>query len=97
MFTLFAGVNVSHPMPYTTSGIGGPCPAGFYCPQQTEDPLPCPNTTYRDATNGAAPADCIPCKPGMYCGSVNLTDASGPCQAGFFCLTGNNVPNPDGK
>lgn len=39
-------------MPGVSSGIGGPCPPGYYCPEQTEDPIPCPNGTYRDALGG---------------------------------------------
>ena len=48
-FTIFmTGVNVSDPTNATSSGIGGPCPTGHYCPQQTTDPFPCANGTYLD-------------------------------------------------
>lgn len=92
----FQGVNVSTPTDATTTGIGGPCPAGFYCPQQTEDPIACPNGTYRDAIMGTNPTDCLDCKLGQYCGSTNLSDSTGPCWPGFYCYRGNNVPNPTG-
>lgn len=39
-------------MPGVSSGVGGPCPEGYYCPIQTEDPIPCPNATYRDTLGG---------------------------------------------
>ena len=90
------GVNVSTPTYDTTSGIGGPCPPGSYCLVGTEDPTPCPNTTYRDTEGAAKLADCIPCKLGHCCGSENLTDATAPCQKGFYCYRGNNVPDPTG-
>ena len=90
----YVGVNVSSPTPETTSGIGGPCPAGYYCPEQTENPAPCPNTTYRPDILGEALYDCWPCKLGHYCATENMTDATGPCDPGFFCLRGNAEPNP---
>lgn len=43
-----------------------PCPRGYYNP----DPL----TQSLDS--------CLPCPPGHYCGQENLTQASGPCDAG---------------
>ena len=91
------GTSVATPTPATSTGDGGPCPAGFYCPVQTEDPIPCPNTTYRDVQGGAALSDCLLCPQGQYCGSSNLTTPSGPCDPGFFCLDGSNVPNPAGR
>lgn len=91
------GVNVSTPTAATTSGIGGPCPPGFYCPLQTEDPIPCPNGTYRDTSQGAKKDDCWPCKLGEYCGSEGLTNGTGPCAKGFYCYRGNNVPTPLGE
>ena len=88
---------MSNPTEDTTSGIGGPCPTGYYCPQQTEDPIPCPNGTYRDVIRGEKLSDCIACKLGSYCGSTNLSDVSGPCDPGFYCIRGSKVPNPEGK
>ena len=41
------GVDVGTPTNETSTGYGGPCPTGFYCPIQTEDPTPCPTGTYR--------------------------------------------------
>lgn len=48
-----------------------PCPRGYYNP----DPL----TQSLDS--------CLPCPPGHYCGQENLTQASGPCDAGAFPKT----------
>ena len=88
---------MSHPTEDTSTGIGGPCPTGYYCPEQTEDPIPCPNGTYRDVLRGEQPSDCIACKLGSYCGSSNLSDVSGPCDPGFYCIRGSKVPNPEGN
>lgn len=33
-----------------SSGEGGPCPTGHYCPQATADPLPCPQGTFSNLT-----------------------------------------------
>ena len=52
--------------------------------------------TNRDAILGEDEFDCIACKLGQYCGNVNLTDATGPCDAGYFCLRGAKEPNPTG-
>ena len=90
------GVNVSTPTNETTSGIGGPCPAGHYCPLQTEDPIMCSNGTYRDIEFGNSTADCWPCKLGQFCATEGLTDATGPCDPGFYCKRGSAVPNPLG-
>ena len=91
------GTNVSNPTPETTSGIGGPCPMGFYCPEKTEDPVMCPNGTFRDLIMGESSSDCFACSNGMYCAGSNLTLPTGPCSAGFYCLRGNNEPMPNGK
>lgn len=90
------GVNISSPTPDTTSGIGGPCPAGFYCPLGTHTPEPCLNGTYSDRTLLESAEDCDPCDLGMYCGTYNLTEPEGPCDPGFYCNYGASYPNPNG-
>lgn len=45
-----------------------PCPRGYYNPDQLTQSLD----------------GCLPCPPGHYCGQENLTQASGPCDAGVF-------------
>lgn len=45
-----------------------PCPRGYYNPDQLTQSLD----------------GCLPCPPGHYCGQENLTQASGPCDAGAF-------------
>lgn len=53
-----------------------PCPRGYYNP----DPL----TQSLDS--------CLPCPPGHYCGQENLTQVSGPCEAGVFPAAHGDVP-----
>ena len=91
-------MNVSQPTPATTSGVGGPCPAGRYCPAQTSDPTNlCPVGTYRDVEYGAQLSDCFDCTLGNYCGMQGLANVSGPCSPGFYCLVGSDSPTPTGE
>ncbi|XP_070551430.1 uncharacterized protein [Ptychodera flava] len=90
------GNNVSNPTPETTAGIGGPCPAGFFCVQGTHTPQPCPNGTFSAVTHLEAIDECTPCDLGTYCGDANLTQPTGPCDPGFYCLRGASYPNPIG-
>ena len=53
-----------------------PCPRGYYNP----DPL----TQSLDS--------CLPCPPGHYCGQENLTQVSGPCEAGMFPSAHGDIP-----
>ncbi|XP_068098133.1 platelet endothelial aggregation receptor 1-like [Hyperolius riggenbachi] len=36
----------------------------------------------------------VPCTPGKYCASRELSAESGRCEAGFYCTRGSSVPNP---
>lgn len=58
-------------------GIGGLCPAGMYCPEETEDPLGCPAGTFSNVTGLKSSAECQFCSYGKYCGERNLTLPSG--------------------
>ena len=39
--------------------------------------------------------ECRHCDGGMYCESPNATSVSGPCDPGYYCTEGSNVPNPE--
>lgn len=41
-----SGVNTSEPGSSPSSGDGGICPPGHYCPVKTGEPVPCPKGTY---------------------------------------------------
>ena len=82
-----------------TPGVGargdaGPCPAGSYCPQKTGEPQKCPIGHYSNMTHLKNSSDCELCQYGHYCGEPGLTNYSGPCDPGFYCRRGSEVPNP---
>nr|XP_023478367.1 neurogenic locus notch homolog protein 4-like [Equus caballus] len=66
-----------------------PCPAGFFCPRGTKyaTQFPCPRGYYNPDPLTQSLDSCLPCPPGHYCGQENLTQASGPCDAGWFCVS----------
>lgn len=76
-----------------STGVSGPCPPGSYCLQQTSSPTPCPRGTYSNTTKLEAETECSDCPYGLYCGELGLTEPSGPCEAGFYCLLGAQSPN----
>ncbi|XP_019363984.1 PREDICTED: multiple epidermal growth factor-like domains protein 11 [Gavialis gangeticus] len=41
-------------------------------------------------------SSCTLCPPGYHCSSAGLTSPSGPCSAGFYCLSGASSPSPAG-
>ena len=77
----------------SNTGTAAPCPEGHYCPQKTGTPLKCPLGTYSNVTHLTAASECTPCEYGQFCGAIGLTEPSGPCWAGFFCLRGAQSPN----
>ena len=78
-----------------TSTTYAACPRGFYCPEGTGiDLMPCPAGTYSNQTGLSGSSECTSCDGGMYCGSINATEVSGPCIAGYFCTSGNARPAP---
>lgn len=74
-------------------GVAGPCPTGHYCPAHTETPVKCPEGTFNKVTMLTGAIECTDCVFGMYCGEEGLTEPSGECWAGFFCLEGAKYPN----
>ena len=46
---------------------------------------------------GKDSSDCFDCKLGQYCNGWNLSEPTGPCMAGYYCLRGNVEPNPTGN
>ena len=72
------------------------CPEGHYCLANTEfsKQYPCPNGTYNNRTNLQSESDCLACSPGYYCGEPGLVIPSGPCSAGFYCLSGAKEASP---
>ena len=83
------GASVPRPMDGLTGDI---CPVGYYCPEGTLGPVPCPPGTFGPKNGTAAVEECEPCTPGMYCESAALVFPTGPCPARFFCPEGTDVP-----
>jgi len=70
------------------------CPAGFFCPEGSATPVPCPNGTYSGSlfrlTNSSA---CLNCTAGFFCPQASR-QPEGPCHAGFFCGRGSHEARP---
>lgn len=43
------------------------CPAGFFCPSGTPDPVPCPAGAYSSETGNTHQNNCTICTPGYFC------------------------------
>jgi hypothetical protein len=79
------------------------CPAGSYCPGNTNSPIPCNAGTYCPA-GSAAPISCVvgnfcpagsasasSCAAGFYCPDTSSQLA---CTASYFCPVGSVAPTP---
>ena len=72
-----------------TDGVTGDvCPVGFYCPQQSDQPTPCPDATYMNHTGASV---CYDCPDGYKCTRGDIAE---PCPQGYYCpqSTGLAIP-----
>ncbi|KAL7831753.1 hypothetical protein AOLI_G00293010 [Acnodon oligacanthus] len=83
-----AGINFKNPDGNFSTGVGGACPIGHYCPEGTSLPLPCPPGTFSNSLYITELSGCSSCPAGLFCGSMGLSRPSGPCQEGFYCPSG---------
>ena len=68
------------------------CPAGHYClAGTTNNPTPCPITTFRVLRGGRQLSDCTSCPAGSVCPSLAALSPE-PCPEGFFCPAGVSIP-----
>ncbi|XP_054650319.1 uncharacterized protein si:dkey-103g5.4 isoform X2 [Dunckerocampus dactyliophorus] len=83
------------------------CQAGFYCPQGSVTPVPCPKGTYGASTDAISMSSCLRCPPQHYCPKSGLS-APLPCgpaakqplsgQETCLCLgEGQSFQSSDGK
>ena len=72
------------------SVVGGICPPGYYCPQNSAVPTPCSAGTFSNGTRQTTAASCFPCTSGHYCASQGLTRETGLCAAGYYCPRGSS-------
>ncbi|XP_032305021.1 zonadhesin-like isoform X2 [Coturnix japonica] len=72
------------------------CPAGHYCPNGTENPMPCPPGSFSAVRGLQAEEQCQPCPAGRYCSRAGLFDLAQTslCNAGYVCLEGSSAPCP---
>ncbi|KAF6036715.1 hypothetical protein EB796_004987 [Bugula neritina] len=80
---------------HSTTGTpdGSDLTEGFYCPEGSDWPLPCPQGTYSDQTGLHNMSDCFLCDGGEYCAAFNMTSTSGNCTRGFYCTGAETVDN----
>ena len=80
----------------TTYPADLPCPQGHYCEEGTEfsTQFPCPSGTFSNRNRLSHVDECLLCLNGTYCFQPGLSEVSGPCSAGYFCLEGAITPNP---
>lgn len=71
------------------------CPVGSYCTEGSPLPTPCPAGTTLTTENNEDESDCDACDAGYYCPqNATSTGEKLPCDAGFVCTGGADVPNP---
>ena len=93
MQLFFTGSDTATPEVVNGTGIAGPCTPGSYCPEQSATPTECPLGTYSNSSKLSASTQCLNCTYGNYCGALGLTEPSGPCDPGFYCLIGAESAN----
>ena len=74
--------------------MGKTCPEGSYCPGGGINPFPCPRGTFSNTEGLFNVSTCELCTTGQYCVSDGLTEPTGLCDAGHYCLLGAIVSNP---
>eukprot|EP00826_Nyctotherus_ovalis_P005006 TRINITY_DN11111_c0_g1_i6.p1 TRINITY_DN11111_c0_g1~~TRINITY_DN11111_c0_g1_i6.p1 ORF type:complete len:223 (+),score=62.80 TRINITY_DN11111_c0_g1_i6:73-741(+) len=70
------------------------CKAGYYCPERTSVPIPCPSSTFSPRTGLKSDAECEPCTPGHYCDGTGRQTVNGECDEGYYCMGGSKKAKP---
>ncbi len=78
-----------------------PCPAGYYCPQASIDPIAVPPGSYQPYQGIADAAASGICPPGYHCPNSAMTAYKGwHCSPGYYCHAGSvsatEKPCPEG-
>lgn len=68
------------------------CPAGYYCPEGTADPIPCGNTSLYCPTGSATPSSIPSGYYGAGSSDVKLFSRIIKCPKGYFCREGGRHP-----
>lgn len=67
---------------------------GYYCPEASDHPTPCPAGKYGPKPLMASLTDCSPCMAGYYCPQTGLNTSYAKCNAGFYCKAGSTSAQP---
>lgn len=78
------GVNTPRPSQNFT-GIGGVCPPGAYCPEESPEPIGCPTGRFSNVSQLQRPTECTLCSDGHFCEQTNLTEPTGVINVLSFC------------
>lgn len=83
---------------YCPPGTSTPqtCPYGHYCICGSGEPEPCPLGTFANVTSLKTAAECINCPPGQFCDGIGLEYPTGPCDPGYYCISGAYTSQPPG-
>lgn len=75
-------VNMTHNVTFTGNDR---CPTGYFCPNGTSYPKPCPIGTFSEVRQVSQESDCQPCRPGRYCNQQAFTmiTTAPNCSAGY--------------
>lgn len=68
--------------------IGGSCPAGYFCPVGTSEPVPCHPGSY---TPSSGYSECLSCAAGYYCLAGSDDFLSQVCPPGHYCSAGTRL------
>ena len=76
----------------------GPCPAGFYCENNLNDPktlnpVKCPIGRYNPSSHGKDKNDCMPCPAGYACPTGDTME---PCNPGSYCPNNDVISSTSG-
>lgn len=97
MFSIYTGyycIQQASTATPLSSATGDICPVGHYCPEGSQDKIPCPIGTHLDVEQQSAASDCKACPAGLYCSGVGLVEPSGNCSAEYYCPSGQNTSTP---
>ncbi|XP_042328221.1 uncharacterized protein LOC121933064 [Sceloporus undulatus] len=70
------------------------CPPGFYCPEGTGLPVPCPPGSINPHIGKWDAADCKLCPAGYFCSGLGKAASEGTCSSGYYCPSGQASATP---
>ncbi|EGD79005.1 hypothetical protein PTSG_01976 [Salpingoeca rosetta] len=73
---------------------GAVCPPGYYCPEGTQAPVPCPPGSYSNVEGLQSESQCTPCPAARYCPEEAMTTYGAYCAEGYYCILGSAVARP---